>query len=153
MEIFKKTKRRCRICKEQVTRNGYLYKCKKSKGMHAFWHRSVLSENLGDEEVLKSVLDEANISTVKRKKATHFVYVIKLSGNPKNSHYVGMTGHHPYQRYLNHLRNYKASRVVFKRGQSLKCFEGPIPYEDAKSRERTLAEELKAEGYKVYGGH
>ena len=64
-----------------------------------------------------------------------------------------MTGHHPYQRYLNHLRNYKASRVVFIRGQSLKCFEGPIPYEDAKSRERTLAEELKAEGYKVYGGH
>ena len=101
MQIFKRTKRRCRICKEQVSRNGYLYKCQKSKGMHAFWHRSVLSENLDDEDVLKDVLNEANIPIVKKKKATHFVYVIKLSGNPKNSVYGGMTGHHPYQRYLN----------------------------------------------------
>ena len=60
--------------------------------------------------------DEANIPTIKRKKASHFVYVIKLSGNPKHSVYVGMTGHHPCQRYLNHLRNYKAGRHVFREG-------------------------------------
>ena len=104
MQIFKRTKRRCRICKEQVSRNGYLYKCKKSKGMHAFWHRSVLSENLGDEEVLKSILEESNIPSVKRKKANHFVYVIKLSGNTKDSVYEGMTGHYPYPVSYTHLR-------------------------------------------------
>jgi len=152
MEVFKRTKRRCRICKEQVIRNGYLYKCKKSKGMHVFWHRSVLSENLGDEEVLKGILEEANIPAVKRKKASHFVYVIKLSGNPTNSLYVGMTGHHPYQRYLNHLRNYKASRHVFRRGQSLQYFEGPMTNTEAKDREVSLADELKS-NFRVYGGH
>ena len=120
--------------------------------MHAFWHRSVLSENLDDDEVLKGILEEANIPTVKRKKATHFVYFNKLSGNPKNSVYVGMTGHNPYQRYLNHLRNYKASRYVFKRGQSLKYFEGPMTNSEAKDRELSLADELR-ETYKVYGGH
>ena len=152
MEIFKRTKRRCRICKEQVSRNGYLYKCKKSMGMHAFWHRSVLSENLGDDEVLKGILDEANIPTVKRKKSSHFVYVIKLSGKPKDSVYVGMTGHHPYQRYLNHLRYYKASRYVFRRGQSLQYFEGPMTNSEAKDREASLADELR-DKFKVYGGH
>ncbi len=83
--------------------------------MHAFWYRSVLSVNLSDDKVLKVILDEANIPTVKKKKASHFVYVIKLSGNPKDSVYVGMTGYHPYQRYLNHPRNYKASRYVVRR--------------------------------------
>ena len=75
MEIFKRTKRRCRICKEKVSRNGYLYKCKKSKGMHAFWHRSVLSENLSDDEVLKRILDEANIPTIKRKRH-HILFML-----------------------------------------------------------------------------
>ena len=152
MEVFKRTKRRCRICKEQVSRNGYLYKWHDQMVSIVFWHRSLLSENLEDDEVLKGILGEANIPAVKRKKASHFVYVIKLSGNPKDSVYVGMTGHHPYQRYLNHLRHYKASRHVFRRGQSLQYFEGPMTNSEAKDREVSLADELKG-NFRVYGGH
>ena len=63
-----------------------------------------------------------------------------------------MTGHHPYHRYLNHLRNYKASRFVFRRGKSLQYFEGPMTSTEAQKREVSLAEELRSI-HKVYGGH
>ena len=53
MEIFKRTLMRCRICKKEVEKNGFLYKCINSNGIHAFWHRSVLSENLSDENILR----------------------------------------------------------------------------------------------------
>ena len=77
---------------------------------------------------------------------------ICVSGNPKDSVYEGMTGHYSYQRYLNHLRNYKASRYVFRRGQSLLYFEGPISNSEAKEREVSRADELR-DKLKVYGRH
>ena len=53
------------------------------------------------ENILRSVLEEADIPKKERGDGSHYVYVIRLSGNPKNSVYVGTTGHHPYHRYLN----------------------------------------------------
>ena len=46
---------------------------------------------------------------------THFVYIIKLKKNPKGyMYYRGMTGLHPYERYLNHIRGYKSNKMVKK---------------------------------------
>ena len=59
----------------------------------------------------------------------------------------------PIARYLNHLRGYLASKIVREYGTALIGFEGPISNEEAKAREPALADELRAQGYEVHGGH
>lgn len=69
-----------------------------------------------------------------------------------NSVYVGMTGLHPYERYLNHILGQKASSKAKKKATALIRFEGPMPSEAARLREVTLAEELRLKGMDVHGG-
>ena len=150
--MFKRTKRRCRQCKDKVLQKGFLFSCTKCPSV--FWHRSVLSEELNNnKDVLEQTLKDANVPIQLKNKNTHYVYMIKLTGKPNNSVYVGMTGLHPYYRYLNHLRGHKASNVVKKRAQSLIKYEGPMSYLKAKKREESLAIELESIYNKVYGGH
>ncbi len=106
-------------------------------------------------------------------KAHHNVYVILLkeevsqlrqviAENPNRNPskpcvYVGMTGLNPDERFQNHLKGVKSSYYVkhyaVKLLPELYEFLNPMPYEAALAMERDLAEDLRAEGYTVTGGH
>ena len=151
MTLFLKSRKRCRICKKGVDEKGLLFRCLSCGA--AFWHRSVLSRNLEDQEILHKTLEEADVPISIPGKNHFFVYLIKLTGKPKTC-YVGMTGLHPFYRYLNHIRGYKCNPKVKKRGQTMIRFEGPMSYKDAQYREKTWPEELrKEECEEVLGGH
>jgi len=71
--------------------------------------------------------------------------------------YVGMTGLPPAERFQNHKLGIKAARIVQRYGIRLlpefyECFN-PMPFEAAAVLERELAEDLRAKGYTVTGGH
>ena len=71
--------------------------------------------------------------------------------------YVGMSGLPPEHRFENHKHGYKAAWVVEKYGIRLlrELYEhlNPMPFEAAAQMEVELAEDLRAEGYTVTGGH
>ncbi len=118
---------------------------------------------------------------LKRKKPTrqkeedfhHNVYVVLLRDavakhpsilrlNPKRDPlkpcvYVGMTGIPVDHRFENHRNGYKSAWVVRKYGVRLmpELFEhlNPMPFEAAVQMETELAEDLRATGYTVTGGH
>ena len=118
---------------------------------------------------------------LKRKKAAlqkeksfhHNVYVVLLSDavakhpsllrlNPKRDPlkpcvYVGMTGIPVDHRFENHKNGYKSAWVVRKYGVRLmpELYEhlNPMPFEAAVQMEGELAEDLRAAGYTVTGGH
>lgn len=103
----------------------------------------------------------------------HSVYVILLDAavlkhpsilrlNPnrdlsKPCIYVGMTGLPVDHRFENHKAGYKAAWVVEKYGVRLlpELYEhlNPMPFEAAAQMEIELAEDLRAAGYTVTGGH
>ena len=103
----------------------------------------------------------------------HNVYVILLRDavskhpsilrlNPKRDPlkpciYVGMTGIPVDQRFQNHKNGHKSAWVVRKHGVRLmpELYEhlNPMPFEAAVQMELELAEELRASGYTVTGGH
>ena len=96
------------------------------------------------------MLRDAGVSVVsERAEKHHFVYVLRLRDKPPGSVYVGMTGLHPYARYLNHLWGYKASATAKNRAMAMVKFEGPMYYKDAIKREVALAEELRQNGHTV----
>jgi hypothetical protein len=99
---------------------------------------------------------------------THCIYVVRLSSevlkekdfmetNPGAHHsqglfYVGMTGTSWEERFAQHKRGYKASRIVRKYGQELVpelCLPY-MPHSVAKPREATYATELRASGCAVW---
>ena len=118
---------------------------------------------------------------LKRKKPTrqkeedyhHNVYVVLLSDavtkhrsilrlNPnrdalKPCVYVGMTGIPVDHRFENHRNGYKSAWVVRKYGVRLmpELYEhfNPMPFEAAVQMETDLADDLRAAGYTVTGGH
>jgi len=71
--------------------------------------------------------------------------------------YVGMTGLPVDHRFENHKAGYKSAWVVEKYGVRLmpEFYEhlNPMPYEAAAQMETELADELRAAGYTVTGGH
>jgi predicted GIY-YIG superfamily endonuclease len=103
----------------------------------------------------------------------HNVYVVLLApeaadlpevcaANPRRKPkkprvYVGMTGLSPEERFANHKNGIKAARVVQRYGVRLlpELYEvfNPMPFEAALEMERELAEDLRAQGYTVTGGH
>ena len=92
--------------------------------------------------------------------AHHHVYVVYLrnpKGDGRAGYYVGMTGLTPEKRFQNHKKGLKAAGVVTRFGERLvpKLYEhlNPMTYEAALKMEGQLAEELRAAGYLVFGGH
>ena len=103
----------------------------------------------------------------------HNVYVILLDptvakhpsvlrANPRRDAakpcvYVGMSGLPPAHRFENHKHGYKSAWTVEKYGVRLlpELYEhlNPMPYDAALQMELELAEDLRAEGYTVTGGH
>ena len=71
--------------------------------------------------------------------------------------YVGMSGLEPQQRFENHKHGIKAAAIVRRYGirllPELYAHLNPMPYEAAVQMEKDLAEDLRAEGYTVAGGH
>ena len=71
--------------------------------------------------------------------------------------YVGMTGLDPVERFANHKRGHKGAWTVRKYGIRLlpemyECFN-PMPFHAAAEMEEGLAEDLRASGFTVSGGH
>lgn len=103
----------------------------------------------------------------------HNVYVVLLApgvarlrevraANPKRNPklpcvYVGMSGLAPEERFKNHKQGIKAAKVVRLYGVRLmpELYEvfNPMPFEAALQMESELAEDLRAQGYTVAGGH
>jgi predicted GIY-YIG superfamily endonuclease len=103
----------------------------------------------------------------------HSVYVVELDPavaklravrreNPardpkKPCVYVGMTGLTVEERFANHQAGVKAAYVVKRFGRRLvpELFAhlNPMPFDAAAAMERDLAEDLRAQGYTVTGGH
>lgn len=117
------------------------------------WDKGSVKRALRENpEVLDQLLSEAGVPEHIKGKKSHFVYTLRLKGEV-NAVYVGMTGLHPYARYLNHIRGYKSSKHTKRRATALITFEGPMDAKEAKMREPELAEELREKDYIVYGGH
>ena len=97
-----------------------------------------------------------------RRKTTghHSVYVVYLrnpTGDGKAGYYVGMTGLTPEERFQNHKNGIKAAGVVRRCGERLvpKLYAhlNPMSYAEALAMEARLADELRARGFQVFGGH
>jgi len=107
---------------------------------------------LEDPDALEKILSDAGVPGRITGQQSHFVYVLRLRGE-LNAVYVGMTGLHPYARYLNHIRGFKSSRHTKKLATALISYEGPMSASEAKQREPELAQELRLQNFIVYGGH
>ena len=90
----------------------------------------------------------------------HCVYVVYLrnpKGDGRAGYYVGMTGLTPEERFRNHKAGIKAASVVRRCGvrlvPKLYAHLNPMSYADAVAMEVRLADELRAQGYQVFGGH
>ena len=71
--------------------------------------------------------------------------------------YVGMSGLTPEERFANHKSGDKASSVVKRYGirllPELYAHLNPMPFDAAAEMEQDLAEDLRAAGFTVAGGH
>jgi predicted GIY-YIG superfamily endonuclease len=90
----------------------------------------------------------------------HSVYVVYLrnpKGDGKAGYYVGMTGLTPEERFANHKAGIKGAGVVRRFGvrlvPRLYAHLNPMTYSEAVAMEVRLAEELRARGFNVFGGH
>ena len=111
-------------------------------------------------------------STQKTEPFHHHVYVVLLDSavarfrktrrsspkcdSKKPCVYVGMTGLQPEERFWNHRNGEKAASVVRRFGlrllPELFAHLNPMPFEAAAQMEKELAEDLRAQGYSVFGG-
>jgi predicted GIY-YIG superfamily endonuclease len=78
-------------------------------------------------------------------------------GDGRAGYYVGMTGLTPEERFQNHKAGIKSARVVRRFGvrlvPKLYAHLNPMSFADALAMEARVAEELRAQGYQVFGGH
>ena len=168
--------RTCRICKSKTISRGLLEVCSDGSCKAVFWDKFAVRKRLyANKETAKeasphwvqSLLSEAEVPA--SVKGEYYVYTLKLRKNlpkkasprlcermPNNGHgrfYVGMTSRHPFERYLNHIRGYKASWAAKRMAVAMVGFEGPMTYLEAKRREPIMAKSLSEQGYDIHGGH
>ena len=131
----------CRKCKKVTKKNGYLYHCKDIVCGAVFWDPNVLNEDLDDAVILNQVLKNSNVPTDEELENDKYhrrnhAYVIFCKNSDAATtkinycYYVGQTGNHPYQRYLEHLRKYKSdprlgNMRLAERAWYMEYFEGP----------------------------
>ncbi len=142
----------CKKCKNKILQIGLLKKCNNEKCAIVYWDYKARKLNLLEEDIFIKTLKDAKIKKHnelnKTANKTHFVYIIKLKKNPKGyMYYRGMTGLHPYERYLNHIRGYKSNKMVKKYHSYLLKFEGLYSYDEAKIREQTIKNDLPGPSY------
>lgn len=99
----------------------------------------------------------SNSANRRKHYSVYVVYLRDPAGDGKAGYYVGMTGLRPEDRFANHKAGVKAARVVKRFGVRLvpRLYEhlNPMTYREAVAAEPRLAEELRARGYQVFGGH
>jgi predicted GIY-YIG superfamily endonuclease len=87
----------------------------------------------------------------------YVVYLRNPKGDGRAGYYVGMTGLPPEERLANHKTGKKAAGVVRRFGvrlvPRLYAHLNPMTYAEAVEAEPRLAEELREQGYLVFGGH
>jgi hypothetical protein len=113
------------------------------------------------------------LRTKRQPEQHHNVYVVLLdpavgklkrvhAENPKRDPkkpciYVGLTGLAPEERFANHKGGIKDAALVKRYGirlvPELYAHLNPMPFEAAAQMEKDLAEDLRATGYTVTGGH
>ena len=143
---------RCRVCNSVALEKNYLFYCQSKTCDAVYWKiNKTLKKDLKDDKIKKLIFLIESGVPINQKKG-HYVYKLSLKGE-LNSIYVGMTGLHPHERYLNHIIGYKASSRAKKFATALISFEGPMPYETAKMYEPQLADELREKGFNIHGGH
>ena len=163
----------CRICKSSTIVSGRLHRCKNEECGAVHWDKFAVKKILrankdtvkeASPQWFKAILEEANVP--KSVNGEAYVYTIKLRKNlPKNVNktfldrmpnagngrfYIGRTGLHPHERYLNHIRGYKASWAAKRMAVAMVTFEGPMSHEQSEAREITLANELRELGFDVH---
>ena len=143
---------RCRVCNSVALEKNYLFYCQSELCDSVYWNiNKTLKKDLKDDKIKKLIFLIESGVPINQKKG-HYVYKLRLKGE-LNSIYVGMTGLHPHERYLNHIIGYKASSRAKKFATALISFEGPMPYKTAKEYEPQLADELRQRGFIAHGGH
>jgi predicted GIY-YIG superfamily endonuclease len=153
MHILFASYQKCRVCGRKGKQTGLLFRCEALSCGAAHWDKRKVNKLLRQSnETLQKILDVAEVPLVLKSESSHYVYVLRLKGEP-NAVYVGMTGLHPYARYLNHIIGHKSSKHTKRRATALIFFEGPMTRENAAKREPELADELRESGQVVYGGH
>jgi predicted GIY-YIG superfamily endonuclease len=89
--------------------------------------------------------------------SVYVVYLRNPCGDGKAGYYVGMTGLTPEQRFANHKAGNRGARIVKRCGErlvpQLYAQLNPMMYQDAVEAEPRLAQQLRARGYQVFGGH
>ena len=103
----------------------------------------------------------------------HHVYVVLLDQqaaqeralirvNPRRNPakpcvYVGMSGLEPEERFARHKAGIQSAKWVHRYGvrllPELYAHYNPMPFDAAAEMERDLAEDLRAQGFTVAGGH
>jgi len=145
----------CRVCGSVTIETNHLFYCQSKNCCSVYWLRNAAFNKIKkalkqDIEFKKEFLIKSGVPSDSIE--GHFVYQLRLRGQI-NSIYVGLTGLHPHERYLNHIIGYKASSRAKRFATALISFEGPMPYELAKEREPGLANELQNKGFNVHGGY
>jgi len=101
-------KPRCRVCNSLALEKNYLFYCQSKTCDAVYWKiNKTLKKDLKDDKIKKLIFLIESGVPINQKKG-HYVYKLRLKGEV-NSIYVGMTGLHPHERYLNHIIGYKAS--------------------------------------------
>ena len=159
---------KCRECGSGTLKEGYLFKCLDKNNCNCrtvFWDKGKVKKSLrGYEkgkddwyEKMQELLTDACVPKTENEK---YVYTIRMKGKlckraktkKGRKVYVGQTGLHPYERYLNHISGYKSARKS-KLFTALINFEGPLDKAiDPEKREEEIAIELYKEGWEVHGG-
>lgn len=142
----------CRVCKSNGNFKGLLFCCSNTNCNSVYWDKykvkALISEHKDNPEIINEILKSAGVP--KWKSGEHYCYLLRLRSK-ENFVYVGMTGLHPYERYLNHIRGYKSSSTAKKYATALISFEGPMKKDTAIKRELEWGKELEKKGFKVKG--
>ena len=146
------TNSNCRVCGEIGIFYGLLFKCTNCVAVH--WDKTKLRKLFNKIEKNSPEWNSIKTSILKDAKTPksngHYVYTLRLKSKP-NYLYVGLTGMHPYERYLNHIIGHKASKYAKKYATVLIEYEGPMKYDIAVEREKSRANEWRADDYRVEG--
>ncbi len=147
----------CRVCKSKGYFSGLLFKCTNCTAVH--WDKRKVKKTFSklkkDSEEFKKLKQQILTEAKVPKSQGNYCYKIRLRKQKKynleNDFYIGRTGLHPYERYLNHLLGKYASKHAKNYATAMIEFEGPMKFEASKSREFEWGMEEEAKGFKVIG--
>ena len=152
----------CIVCRGPVDEIGLLTRCPDQSCGALRWNKSaarkITKTSTGKEARARQllILEQAGFSNEDLVQWTRdhrsSVYVLRLRGGLGRV-YVGMTGLHPVQRYLQHVTGYKSSSVAKRFATALIYFESGMTSQEATNREWSLHQEYLEEGFDAHGGH